>query len=212
VVSNQPADSIIVYATSAGSTAADGAGRNGLFTTHLLANLKKPGLSVRDMFDQTGADVRRASGGAQIPAIYSQFFDAVYLGTRPAAASPARPAAAPAQPAPNVSGAPAIRYDGLYCEANGNSTSYLRFYSNGTVISVSSTGTPDQIVRWFNAPYENSGIYTIAGDTVSFETTSSHGKVAYRGKILADRLVLDTHSYINGRNAKAREYIFTLMK
>ncbi|MDR2159879.1 MAG: caspase family protein, partial [Treponema sp.] len=42
VVGNQPADSIIVYATSAGNTAADGTGRNGLFTGHLLANLKKP--------------------------------------------------------------------------------------------------------------------------------------------------------------------------
>jgi uncharacterized caspase-like protein len=101
VVSNQPADSIIVYATSAGSTAADGTGRNGLFTTHLLNNLKKPGLSVRDVFDQTGADVRRASGGAQIPAIYSQFFDVAYLGTRPSTVTPApapqpRPAPAPA--------------------------------------------------------------------------------------------------------------------
>jgi hypothetical protein len=43
VVSNQPADSIIVYATSAGNTADDNSsGRNGLFTTHLLANLKSP--------------------------------------------------------------------------------------------------------------------------------------------------------------------------
>jgi hypothetical protein len=96
VVSNQPADSIIVYATGAGSTAADGTGRNGLFTTHLLNNLKKPGLSVQDVFNQTGADVRRASGGAQIPAIYSQFFDVAYLGTKPAVV---QPAPAPVQPA-----------------------------------------------------------------------------------------------------------------
>jgi uncharacterized caspase-like protein len=40
VVSNQPADSIIVYATSAGSVASDGEGRNGLFTARLLNNLK----------------------------------------------------------------------------------------------------------------------------------------------------------------------------
>jgi hypothetical protein len=112
VVSNQPADSIIVYATSAGSTAADGEGRNGLFTTHLLNNLKKPGLSVQDVFNQTGADVRQASGGAQIPAIYSQFFDVAYLGTRPPAAAPApqsRPA--PVQPAaPPVRQEPAREY------------------------------------------------------------------------------------------------------
>jgi tetratricopeptide (TPR) repeat protein len=96
MVSNPPADSIIVYATSAGSTAADGTGRNGLFTTHLLNNLKKPGLSVHDMFNQTGADVRQASNGAQIPAIYSQFFDVAYLGTRPATVQPApQPSPAP---------------------------------------------------------------------------------------------------------------------
>jgi uncharacterized caspase-like protein len=61
VVSGWPADSIIVYATSAGATAADGTGRYGLFTTTLLANLKNGGLSVQEVFNKTGADVRRAS-------------------------------------------------------------------------------------------------------------------------------------------------------
>jgi formylglycine-generating enzyme required for sulfatase activity len=120
VVSNQPADSIIVYATREGSTAADGTGRNGLFTTHLLNNMKKPGLSVRDVFDQTGADVRRASGGAQIPAIYLQFFDVAYLGTRPAAVvqpspAPVQPAAPPEvnpQPSPRPAPANMVRVEG----------------------------------------------------------------------------------------------------
>ncbi|MDR1301361.1 MAG: SUMF1/EgtB/PvdO family nonheme iron enzyme [Treponema sp.] len=97
VVGSQPADSIIVYATSAGSTAADGTGRNGLFTTHLLNNLKKPGLEVSEMFRLTGADVRRASGGGQIPAIYSQFFEVAYLGTRPSVVTP-DPRPVPVQP------------------------------------------------------------------------------------------------------------------
>jgi formylglycine-generating enzyme required for sulfatase activity len=83
VVSHQPADSIIVYATSAGSTAADGTGRNGLFTTHLLNNLKQPGLEVKEVFNRTGADVSRASNRQQIPAVYSQFFETAYLGSRP---------------------------------------------------------------------------------------------------------------------------------
>jgi hypothetical protein len=101
VVGSQPADSIIVYATSAGSTAADGTGRNGLFTEQLLKNIKTPGLSVRDVFDRTGADVARVSGRKQIPAVYSQFFGTVYLaGTAPAATPTVRPAAAPVNPAP----------------------------------------------------------------------------------------------------------------
>jgi tetratricopeptide (TPR) repeat protein len=100
-VSDQPADSIIVYATSAGNTADDNpSGKNGLFTTYLLANLKTPGLSVRDLFDKTGADVRRASGGKQIPVIYSQFFETAYLGNRPSPVQPVVPPSPAPQPVP----------------------------------------------------------------------------------------------------------------
>jgi uncharacterized caspase-like protein len=42
VLGNQPPGSIIVYATSAGSTASDGEGRNGVFTGELLKQLKTP--------------------------------------------------------------------------------------------------------------------------------------------------------------------------
>src|SRR5215469_8056535 len=56
-VVSAPAGSIIMYATSANSTADDGIGSNGLFTGQLLNNLKTPGLSVRDVFDKTGEDV-----------------------------------------------------------------------------------------------------------------------------------------------------------
>lgn len=85
VLSNQPADSIIVYATSAGSTASDGTGRNGLFTSHLLNNLKTPGLEITEVFRLTGAAVSQASSRQQIPAIYNQFFGTAYLGSRPTA-------------------------------------------------------------------------------------------------------------------------------
>jgi formylglycine-generating enzyme required for sulfatase activity len=105
VVANQPADSIIVFATSAGSTAADGTGRNGLFTTHLLNNLKTPGIEVKEILNSTGSDVARASNKQQIPAIYSQFFDTAYFGSRPTPNAQVQPASAPAvqhtpQPAP----------------------------------------------------------------------------------------------------------------
>jgi tetratricopeptide (TPR) repeat protein len=101
VVSSQPADSIIVYATSAGSTAQDGTGRNGLFTKHLLNNLKTPDLSIREVFDRTGADVQQASNRAQVPAIYSQFFGAAYLGAAPA----------PGKQNPSATPAPAVPTD-----------------------------------------------------------------------------------------------------
>jgi formylglycine-generating enzyme required for sulfatase activity len=96
VVGSQPADSIIVFATAAGSTASDGAGRNGLFTQHLLNNIKMPGLEVTEVFRRTGADVARASNNEQRPAVYNQFYGTAYLGSRPSAATADVPQSAPA--------------------------------------------------------------------------------------------------------------------
>jgi len=104
IVSRQPADSIIVYATSAGQRASDGEGRNGLFTSQLLRNLDDQSLEVVDVFRNTGADVAEVSGNTQIPAIYSQVFKRVWLGTQPepgaiASAAP-RPSPQPLPAAP----------------------------------------------------------------------------------------------------------------
>jgi tetratricopeptide (TPR) repeat protein len=101
VVGNQPSDSIIVFATSAGSTAAEGTGRNGLFTSHLLSNLKKPGLDVNEVFRLTMGDVARASSNQQRPTIYNQFSGLAYLGSRPVSALQPEPSPQPQLPAPS---------------------------------------------------------------------------------------------------------------
>ena len=79
VTGAQPASSIIVYATSAGSVALDGEGKNGIFTTELLKNLEVPDLDVKDIFERTGAQVQNITNGKQIPAIHSQFFGSAIL-------------------------------------------------------------------------------------------------------------------------------------
>jgi len=83
IITSQPADSIIVYSTSAGKQASDGTGRNGLFTSQLLPNLLTPGLEVQEVFNRTGADVADISKRQQIPAIYNQFFGTAFLGEAP---------------------------------------------------------------------------------------------------------------------------------
>jgi hypothetical protein len=103
MVSRQPPGSIIVYATSVGSTAADGTGRNGLFTGQLLTHLKTPGLEVKEIFNRTGASVRQASNNTQIPAIYSQFFETAYLGGIPSGNAPQSNVAVPPNTAPAAS-------------------------------------------------------------------------------------------------------------
>jgi formylglycine-generating enzyme required for sulfatase activity len=111
VVQHQPADSIIVFATSAGSKADDGTGRNGLFTTHLLNNLKTPGLEVSEVFRRTGSDVSRASNRQQIPAIYNQFFETAYLGTRGSTPTPTpQPTPTPTvNPTPTPTPSPSVQ-------------------------------------------------------------------------------------------------------
>jgi len=85
-IDHPPTNSIIVFATKAGSVAKDGDGRNGLYTSHLLNNLRIPGISVRDLFDKTSADVFNASRRQQEPAIYSQIYrydNPFYIGPAP---------------------------------------------------------------------------------------------------------------------------------
>jgi hypothetical protein len=99
VIENQPADSIVVYATSAGSISQDGEGRNGLFTSHLLNNLRTPGLEVKEIFNRTGEDVIAASNRQQIPAVYIQFFGNAYFDENASASPrPERPVLITPQP------------------------------------------------------------------------------------------------------------------
>jgi len=101
IITRQPADSIIVYSTSAGMRASDGEGRNGLFTSQLLPNLLTPGLDVAEVFRRTGADVAEVSQRQQIPAIYNQFFGRITLDGTPLAGDGAVTGTVRPQPLPS---------------------------------------------------------------------------------------------------------------
>ena len=58
---------LIAYATSPGSVAQDGDGRNGLYTEELLRALRVPGLEVEEVFKQVRVQVSRRTGHQQIP-------------------------------------------------------------------------------------------------------------------------------------------------
>lgn len=62
-----PVGSLIAYATGKGMVASDGDGRNGLFTKHLLFNMRKPGLSLAEIFSRTRTGVMRESNNKQRP-------------------------------------------------------------------------------------------------------------------------------------------------
>ena len=62
-----PIGSFVAFATAPGSVAADGTGRNGLFTSHLLTSLKNPDSDIDRVFTRVAAAVARESGNKQVP-------------------------------------------------------------------------------------------------------------------------------------------------
>lgn len=57
--------SFIAYATAPGSVASDGTGKNGLYTQELLKAMRKPGLTIEQVFKEVRANVGRMSGNKQ---------------------------------------------------------------------------------------------------------------------------------------------------
>jgi peptidyl-prolyl cis-trans isomerase B (cyclophilin B) len=95
-----------------------------------------------------------------------------------------------------------IRFDGLYRCRRTDYSAYLRFYPDGVVISVSSTGEPEQVAKWFTESGRKSarysrGTYAIRGPSLVFSTTSSSGTVDFTGTIRPDALFLRLFSHIN---------------
>lgn len=74
-----PPGTVIAYATSPGSVAADGSGRNGTYTGALLRNLKNPKLDIYRIFNTTGLDVMKTTKNQQVPWISTTPFPEYYL-------------------------------------------------------------------------------------------------------------------------------------
>ena len=68
-----PTGTIVGFATSPGSVAEDGSGRNGVYTKHILQNLDKPGLSVEQVFKGVLRGVNKETAGRQVPWLSSSF-------------------------------------------------------------------------------------------------------------------------------------------
>ena len=62
-----PKGSLIAYATAPGRTAADGDGRNGLYTQALLKYVQEPGLTIEQVFKNVRREVAKATRDGQIP-------------------------------------------------------------------------------------------------------------------------------------------------
>ena len=76
---NAPKGSYIVYATSPGSVASDGNGRNGLFTAKFLKYVKRENISLESLFKNVAKEVQEESNGDQVPWINYSYFGDFYF-------------------------------------------------------------------------------------------------------------------------------------
>jgi uncharacterized caspase-like protein len=90
-----PPGTFIAFATAPGSTAADGTGRNGLYTEHLVRQILRPGLPIEEVFKAVRAGVRADSKSQQVPWESTSLETAFMFRAAPA---PARVADAPKPP------------------------------------------------------------------------------------------------------------------
>ncbi len=77
-----PVGTLIAYSTEPGSVASDGAGENGLYTSHLLQHMGDK-ITVEEVFRKVRKGVARESNKSQIPWEHSSLFEDVYFNVPP---------------------------------------------------------------------------------------------------------------------------------
>jgi uncharacterized caspase-like protein len=106
-----PPGTLIAFATAPGSTAADGGGRNGLYTGNLVKQIVKPNAPIEDVFKATRASVRADSKNLQVPWESTSLESAFVFVEAPAAkVAEASPRVTHPAPASAPRGAPASLY------------------------------------------------------------------------------------------------------
>jgi len=131
--------SVIAFATAPGSVAADGAGRNGVYTKHLLASLHQEDTDVLKVFQRTRAGVVKETGGKQTPWESTSLVGDFYF-------SPAAQAALAPIPLPQPSGTARPSHTGAderaFWESVKDSSNarelvaYLDQYPNGSFVAL----------------------------------------------------------------------------
>lgn len=77
--STPPRNSVILYSTQPGETAADGEDLDSPFVIGLLRTLSTPGLSLNEVVSRTAAEVSDLTNGRQVPAAYGDAADVRFL-------------------------------------------------------------------------------------------------------------------------------------
>ena len=101
----------IAYATSPGSTAADGTGRNGLYTKHLLRALETKDTDIDKVFGRVRTGVVQDTNGEQVPWTSSSVVGSFYFNVAEDIAALQRPTASVAATHEAAAEAAQVPYD-----------------------------------------------------------------------------------------------------
>ncbi len=204
--------SLVAFATGPGSVAADGTGRNGLYTQHLLQSLNHPDSDIDRVFRRVTADVARASGNKQVPwkqdSLTGEFYFKPGGGANVALAVPTTaPVAAP----PTEAQTELAFWDSVKDSRSGEELqAYLDQYPKGKFTSlartrlnaVSTPKPPAQVetiapVTPVVAP--QSAVSTTAGAVVNWRLSSSFPKALDRMYGAAELFAKRVGELTNGR-------------
>jgi hypothetical protein len=109
-----------------------------------------------------------------------------------------------------------IRYDGLYLSPGDGYTAYLRFYADGDVVTVSSTGEPREVASWFGRGHEKPVRWKLDSERLSFAEfidfsdrgePAPAGFIRYSGRFEGEALHLRAVSELTGGDTE-RVYTF----
>jgi hypothetical protein len=191
-----PTGTLIAYATAPDSVAADGVGKNGVYTSHLLRFMHTPGLTIENVLKQTRVAVLNETGRKQIPweasSLTGDFF---FSGPSPASAAPPLAVlplptvSAPQQPAsatrPNTQPGQDLaaglvgRYAVILPETGASGLNFEFSLQNGRLVATTSgwTGgvTPIEV-----------GNVRIEGSTLRFRFTYKQGLFGLGGTTYTD--------------------------
>ncbi len=123
-----PSGTLVAYATAPGRTAADGRGRNSPYTKHLVEVLKRPGLTVEEVFKRVRKEVMGETDGRQVPWESSSLVGDFYFNASRAA-----------QP---LGSGPSAAQETLFWETVKDSTNpsdfreYLKQFPGGTFVGL----------------------------------------------------------------------------
>jgi hypothetical protein len=102
-------------------------------------------------------------------------------------------------------------FNGIYYYETEGYTTYLRFYPDGNVISLTSIGkyNNDVLINWSIEYYSDAiGKYQIHNGNITFEIITAGGSIEYSGSVKNEYLILNSHSNINNHEEKNIRYKF----